>query len=149
MAMTAQDTRGVGPEAPLMLDLGANVDGAWPRPGGEVASEVKRLARVLDGIRVAEAELGPGESLPEASLPLELFCQGARDASAWTLGLSSAGPFHPGALPVSNATVELTVLSCRYLSTLGTELSLFAVGALAWLEWLISERESIDYPTAA
>jgi hypothetical protein len=132
----------------LVLDLGVNVDWTWPRLGGEVASEVKRLARVLDGIRAVEARLGPGESLPEASLPLELFCQGARDAAAWTLGLSPAGPFHSGALPVSNATVELTVLSCRYLSTLGTELSLFAVGALAWLEWLIGEWESIEYPAA-
>ena len=147
--MTAQGARGAGPDGLLMVNLGMNVDGAGPRSGEKVVAELHRIVGHLDTLHAAESRLGPGESLPEASLPLELFCQGARDTSAWTLGMSPAGPFHPGVLQVSDATVELMILSCRHLVTLGTELSLFAVGALAWLEWLIGARERVDYPVAA
>ncbi|MCP6769410.1 hypothetical protein NL529_31645, partial [Klebsiella pneumoniae] len=83
--------------------------GPWARTGLEIAAELNRLGGYLDAFRAAEAVLKPGESLSPGSLPLELFCQGIQDTSAWTLGVTTSGPMHPSTLVVNNASVELTI----------------------------------------
>jgi hypothetical protein len=123
------------PGVPCLLDCGVS----WVRTGAELDVEWPRMLRAVDA-RAARGLVTPQrDGMDRAVL-------GIYNAAQWTVGDLAIAPVLKRRLPVTGRNLSDELVGAELWSQSGEVGAAYGLGVMAWLLWMVGQRDRVQYP---